>query len=195
MNDKPLPQRKSPRLRGYDYSQSGAYFVTICTQRRQQLFGDVLDGEMILNDYGKIAAACWTAIPDHHTNVELDLYVIMPNHVHGIVVINDGYDSSTADRIYPVPTKNRDHVGTRYIASGAKNRANPNRKRPTLGTIIGTYKAAVTRRINRNMNQPNAKIWQGRYHDHIIRNEKSLNKLREYTLHNPALWADDRYYD
>lgn len=82
-----LPQRKSPRLQGYDYSQSGAYFITICTHQRQQLFGKICEDEMILNNAGKIACEHWQAIPEHYPDIELDVFVVMPNHMHGIVCI------------------------------------------------------------------------------------------------------------
>ena len=183
MDDKPLPQRKSPRLRGYDYAQEGAYFVTICTADRAHLFGQIIDGAMVLNGAGHIARSCWTEIPDHYPNVELDFYVIMPNHVHGIIVIHDDVASPTGGRDISRPYENGD-VGTPYMAS-VSPKTNP--KRPALGTIIDTYKAAVTRKIN----NPDLKIWQRSYHDHIIRNESSLNKIREYVLYNPARWPDE----
>src|SRR5262245_32714711 len=95
-----LPQRKSPRLQSYDYSQNGAYFVTICTQNRTQIFGEILNGEMALNTLGCIAQNCWVDIPTHFPNVDCDAYVVMPNHVHGIVVI-----TTETDTIYRVPTE------------------------------------------------------------------------------------------
>lgn len=180
MPEKQFPQRKSPRLKGYDYSQSGAYFVTICTHHQAHLFGCVVDGEMVLNGYGEIATFCWAEIPAHYPNVELDLYVIMPNHMHGIIVIYDDDFGRDISR----PYNNRDTVGTPYMASGAQS------KRPPLGCIIGAYKAAVTRKIDNS----DVKIWQNRYHDHIIRNEPSLDKIREYVLCNPARWAEDTFY-
>src|SRR5262245_16172423 len=100
----PFPKRKSPRLQGYDYSQDGSYFVTICTHLRENRFGQVIDAEMVLNTLGCIAEACWEAIPSHFANVELDAYVVMPNHVHGIVIINGylekmGRDSKQTDTV------------------------------------------------------------------------------------------------
>lgn len=174
---KPLPQRKSPRLQGYDYSQSGAYFVTICTHLRDYLFGDVVEDDMVLSEAGKIAHNHLGQLSSFWETIETDYFVVMPNHVHGIVVITDG--------MYAVPTNDtRADVGTRYIASDA-------RKPASLGTIIGTYKAAVTREIRRLTNDPHMIVWQGRYHDHIIRNENSLHDIRHYMLTNPARWAED----
>ncbi len=160
MTDHPYPQRKSPRLPKYDYSQAGAYFVTICTFRRLPLFGEIRDGVMYRNSTGEIAAACWLALPDHYPHIELDVSVIMPNHMHGIIVI---YAEE---------------------ASGA----------PPLGQIINSYKGAVTRQVRRAANQPDLRIWQGRYHDHIIRSEASLQAIREYVVTNPARWPEDTFF-
>lgn len=151
---KKFPQRKSPRLKGYDYSQSGGYFVTICTYERYYFFGDVLNGEMQYDPIGQIAMDCWQEIPEHHPTVELDYCVVMPNHVHGILVLNDNS--------------------------------------PKLGTIIGTYKAAVTRKVREL--QILDRIWQSGYYDHIIHDEPDLNRIREYVFYNPAKWEKDRYY-
>jgi REP element-mobilizing transposase RayT len=156
MSDRRYPQRKSPRLQGYDYSQSGAYFITICTNKWAHWFGDIRDGVMVLHAIGQIAADCWAAIPAHFTGVELDLAVVMPNHIHGIIVLEGG---------------------------GA-----------ALGTIIGSYKAAVTRQVHRQQLTAPKTIWHTRYYDHIIRNELALNHIREYILSNPTRWQMDRLY-
>jgi REP-associated tyrosine transposase len=184
MNPKPFPQRKSPRLQGYDYSQSGAYFVTICTYQRQLFFGDVIEDEMRLTALGELAAWHWQDLPNHFSHIDLDSFVVMPNHVHGIVLITDDMDV--------VPTKPPNiNVGTQSIVSDAIQ--SPPAKRPVLGTIIGTYKAAVTRKANRQLSFE-GRIWQGRFYDHIIRNETSLNKIRQYVIYNPAKWDEDRFY-
>lgn len=170
-----LPQRKSPRLPEYDYAQSGAYFVTICTHQRTHLFGHIRDGVMHQNDLGEMVAFHWEDLLNHFPHIELDAYVVMPNHFHGIVVITDVVgtasmpsDLSGADAIDGVPTK----------------------KTPTLGVIVGTFKAAVTRRANRTMKHPPA-IWQARYHDRIIRSEREYDIIRAYVLDNPARWGED----
>ncbi|MEL6524701.1 MAG: hypothetical protein AAFQ07_03230 [Chloroflexota bacterium] len=182
---KKLPQRKSPRLQGYDYSQSGAYFVTICTHRKDYLFGDVVNDEMQKFRLGDIAEQRWYDLPNHFEQVVLDGFVVMPNHVHGIIFIMDASaDSVNTDTIDRVPTEAREHVGTASMPSA----------RPKLGTIIGTYKAAVTRYANRILDDPPSKIWQSRYHDHIIRNEADLKRIREYVLYNPQKWESDTFY-
>jgi REP element-mobilizing transposase RayT len=154
-----LPQRKSPRLQGYDYSQSGAYFITICTHQRQNLFGEVIDGVMHCSQAGDIAMACWHIIPNHYPAVELDAFVVMPNHIHGILVLDgDGKQFKTV-----------------------------------LGRVINGYKGAVTARIREQIDS-NLVAWQGRYHDHIIRDERGLNLIRAYVENNPAKWSNDSLF-
>jgi putative transposase len=152
-------------------SQAGAYFVTIVTYQRDCSFGKIENEEMVLNDFGKIADECWRAIPEHFPNVELGAYVIMPNHVHGVVVIRD--DESASDAV------DAQHVGaTQWVAPTNPN-ARPNGpKRGSLGAIIGSYKMAVTRRIQREHNTTG--IWQRNYYEHIIRNRPppSLPQIR-----------------
>ena len=184
MPEQPRPQRKSPRLQGYDYSQEGAYFVTICTYQRIHLFGDVVNGEMQFSDLGQIAHRLWATISDHRSNVVLDGYVVMPNHMHGIIFINSQQSSSQitvgmrrASSDVPLPQK---------LDNGARSR--------TLGTIIGAYKSVVTRTINRQMGLRSPMIWQNSFHDHIIRNEQALNHIREYVYTNPSRWAEDKFY-
>jgi REP element-mobilizing transposase RayT len=155
------PQRKSPRLQGYNYALSGAYFVTICTHERACLFGAVNAGEMQLSRVGQYAASCWLAQPEHFANVDLDAWVMMPNHLHGILVIDsDREPSSTV----------------------------------TLGAILNTYKGAVTRMVRRLPGCAELRVWQGRYHDHIIRDEGRLNTIRQYVMDNPARWQEDIFY-
>lgn len=179
MTEQTHQNRKSPRLPDYDYSQAGVYFVTICTAQREHLFGEIRDSEVIHSPMGKIAVQCWQDIPQHFPTIEIDLFVVMPNHVHGLVVINEN----------SVPS-----VGTRYISSSSpKLRAN-GVKPQSLGAIVGSYKAAVTRQIRHILTETSSHIWQGRYHDHIIRNEQGLNQLREYILNNPARWSEDVFY-
>ena len=152
-------KRKSPRLQGYDYSQAGAYFVTICTHHRQHLFGTIADDTMHCNSAGDIATDCWLSIPEHYPDVELDAFVVMPNHVHGIMLLL-GADANF---------------------------------QTILGRVINAYKGAVTSRIRKQQNAELV-VWQTRYHDHIIRNEGSLNRIREYVQHNPALWSQDAFF-
>lgn len=177
----PYPQRKSPRLHGYDYTQEGAYFVTICTYGREHLFGDVVDGNMQLSEMGQLAHDLWMSISNHRTNVELDVFVVMPNHVHGIVLIFD---------------QPQNHVGLRRASAVVSPVSTISRGAGsgTLGAIVGAYKSAVTRSINKTLGLRAPIVWQESFHDHIIRNEHSLNSIRQYVDTNPACWAEDRFY-
>lgn len=166
-----LPQRQSTRLQGYDYTQSGAYFVTICTYQRIHLFGHIRDDKMKLSPAGEIASRLWRAIPRHFPQIELDAFVVMPNHVHGIVVNLGATDRSPAHKTQQGGSQ-----------SGS------------LGAVIGQYKSSVTRHLRKLPNAVNHPIWQRNYHDRIIRNEREYNYIREYMLTNPARWAADVFY-
>lgn len=166
--------RRSIRLKGYDYEQAGAYFVTICTPMRACFFGDVVDGEVRLSDAGRVAQASWNELPARYPDISLDVFVVMPNHVHGIVIVG-------AQFIAPMNSSQPPNAST---DQGAINRA------PTLGRIVRTYKAVTTRLIRQPANTTFA--WQHNYYEHIIRNDGSLNRIRQYILHTPARWAIDR---
>jgi REP element-mobilizing transposase RayT len=171
--------RRSIRLQDYDYSQPGAYFVTICTLDGECLFGDVRGGKMALNELGEVAQRCWHEIPDHFPNVEQDEFIVMPNHIHGLIMIVWATHASPIQPIHnAVRQPRRIHPGE--VKSGS------------LGAIIGSYKSAVTRQINRMRNTPGAKLWQRNYYEHIIRNENELNRIRAYIEQNPAKWEFDR---
>lgn len=170
--------RRSIRLKGYDYTQNGAYFITICTYNRLPMFGEIVEDGMRLNQHGKIVVSCWDEIPQHYPNVELDVFVVMPNHVHGIVIITTPHDKPNLP------------VEAQYIAP--LRGATPNNVAPnSLGSIVRSFKGAVTRNINRLPNASNNPIWQRNYYEHIIRNEASLDVIRNYVVNNPAKWAED----
>jgi REP element-mobilizing transposase RayT len=166
--------RRSIRLRGYDYSQAGAYFVTVCVQGRERLFGDVVDGEMRLNDAGQMVAQCWHELPAHFPHLELDEFVVMPNHMHGIIIVGAPFMAP---------------YGPGAVNQGAVNQGAINRA-PTLGEIVRSFKALATRRIRQA--GVTAFAWQRNYYEHIIRDEESLNRIREYIVNNPLQWALDR---
>ena len=150
--------RKSIRLKGYDYSQAGAYYVTIMTYQRDCLFGEIVNAEMVLNDLGKIVDECWHAIPEYFPVVELGAHVSMPNHVHGIIMIRN--DEST--------TVGATHASPLRIPNSHPRGVSPG----SLGAIVGSFKSAVTKRIGRELNATG--IWQRNYYEHIIRDEKDL---------------------
>ena len=187
-------RRHSIRLRGYDYSQAGAYFVTVCTQGRACLFGEVVDGEMRLNGFGDIVREEWFKTADIRPYVALhpDEFVVMPNHIHGLWIL-DGPVGATS-RIVGATSQT---VGATSQTVGATSRSPlPSTPRgPTahsVGAFIAGYKSAVTKRINVLRDTPNVAVWQRNYYEHIIHNEESLNRIREYIENNPMQWALDR---
>ncbi|GIV83933.1 MAG: hypothetical protein KatS3mg052_0940 [Candidatus Roseilinea sp.] len=163
------PNRRSIRLKGYDYSQAGAYFITICTKDRACLFGEVVNGEMRLNALGQIVHGVWNNLPNHYAGVEMDAFVVMPNHVHGIVVI-------VGAGFKPAPTTTTAPTTTRH----------------GLPEIVRQFKTFSARRINEMRGTPGVSVWQRNYYEHIIRNEESLHRIREYIANNPLKWELDR---
>ena len=173
-----LKERKRLRLKEYDYSQPGAYFVTICTKDRENRFGEIANGEMQENDLAAVVHTCWNDLTDHYPNVALDQFVVMPNHVHAIVVILDEpamvRECTVGDGLRPSPT-----------------RPSPTRKHP-LSEIVRAFKSFSARRINEITNTPGTPVWQRGFYDHIIRDDRSMTRIREYIAHNPQHWASDK---
>jgi REP element-mobilizing transposase RayT len=171
MSDQPeRPARRSPRLKDYDYGQNGAYFVTICTHNRENLFGEIVQDQMQLNSYGEIVWAGWRDLANHYISIELDAFVVMPNHVHAIVMLIGPVDIAR-EGLSPSPT--------------AKH---------GVTEIVRALKSFSARRIHEQGGTNAGLIWQRSFHDHIRRSEPELNKLREYVLYNPAKWAEDTFY-
>jgi REP element-mobilizing transposase RayT len=173
--------RRSIRLPGYDYSQAGSYFVTICAQDRECLFGDVVDGRVVLNDAGWMAQIVWDELTEHYPDMQLDEYVVMrmPNHFHGIVIL----------------------VGAPLVgALSQEQRAGttaPTTVAPTLGNIIGAYKPITTDQYVASVKQHgwppfNRRVWQRNYYEHVVRDDDELDRIREYIATNPARWEHDR---
>lgn len=193
-------RRRSIRLKGYDYAQAGAYFVTVCTHQRACLFGIVSDGQMDLNAAGQVAAQCWRAIPDHFPNVRCDEFVVMPNHIHGILWINAPNPPAVGANDYsPLPSAQRppavraNNDSPRRPSAVRANNYSP-RRRPrgtskTIGSIVRGFKIGVTKWMREN--DFDGPVWQRDYYEHIIREEESLNRIRQYILDNPARWATD----
>ncbi len=187
--------RHSIRLRGYDYSRPGAYFVTICAQDRQCLFGNIVNGEMTLNDAGRIVEHVWFDLPNHYSNVELDQYVIMPNHFHGIIILSDsgmnGNQCTDSKHVgvgfKPAPTVNQ-CTDSKPVGVGFK----PAPTKHGLPEIVRAFKTFSSRRINEMQNTSGAKLWQRNYYEHIIRNTGDLNRIRKYIQNNPRKWDMDR---
>lgn len=185
--------RRSIRLKGYDYAQSGAYFVTICTYQHQSLFGVVVGGEMVFNSFGQVVWEEWFKSARIRSEIELftDEFVVMPNHIHGIIwIVNDPTVPATR-RV--APTIPRVTQTIPRVAPTPSSR--PCGPRPgSIGAIIGQDKSAVTKRINQIRETLGEPIWQRNYHDRIIRDETELVNIRAYIADNPRRWTEDRYH-
>ena len=171
--------RRSIRLQGYDYSQAGAYFITICsTHNREWRFGEIVDGNMRVNAIGGVVADEWIKTAQIRHDIALDEWVVMPNHFHGILVITG---TGTARR-----------ARTMRRASTVEQFGHP--VSGSIPTIVRSFKSAVTKHANELCRTPGGKLWQRNYWEHIIRNELELNRIREYIRNNPARWESDRLY-
>ena len=182
--------RRSIRLPGHDYASPGAYFATLCVQGGECLLGEVVDGEMRLSEWGQIASDYWLRIPQHFDHVKLDGWVVMPNHLHGIIVIVSGGEASPRRSF---STDDLTSVGAEPQDKDIAGDASP-LPSGSLGAIVGNYKSVSTRRINRLRGTPGLRFWQRNYWEHVIRDEQSLNRIREYIQNNPARWAEDQLH-
>ena len=181
--DPEMRGRRPVRLQEYDYSLGGAYFVTICTAHRKMLFGDVVNHQMVLNEAGRIVADEWLRSSRIRAEVELDAWVVMPNHIHGIVTITD-IGSGNQRRVCSPRCGCVPGRGDRPVApTGTGPRS--------LGAMMAGFKAAAARRINAVHGTPGAPVWQRNYYEHVIRYEAMLNRIRQYIEENPARWAED----
>ncbi|MDR1679340.1 MAG: transposase [Prevotellaceae bacterium] len=172
-----IHHRRSVRLREYDYAQAGLYFITICVQNHKCVFGNIVNDEIILNEYGRMANDCWLEIPQHYQNVVLHEFVIMPNHIHGILEIADvGVEYFRPDN----------ETGNKRVENIRPLRR-PNCEPGTIGAIVRGFKIGVTKQIGYS-------IWQRNYHEHIIRNQNRHAIIVDYINNNPAKWENDRFY-
>jgi len=166
MFDPEKHHRCSIRLKGYDYSRQGAYSVTVCVQDRECLFGDMVDGEMRLNRFGEIVCRVWDGLPRHYPHVVLDAFIVMPNHVHAIMILTD--ETSVGAGLKPAPTRHG------------------------LPEIVRAFKTFSVRRINESRATSGQTVWQRNYYEHIIRDDAEMDRIRQYIETNPARWAEDR---
>jgi REP element-mobilizing transposase RayT len=182
MKYNPQIHRRSIRLKTcmgekfFAHTSSGAYFVTIVTHGRQCLFGQIVDGQMRLNEWGEIAKRCWMEIPQHYPYVILDAFVIMPNHVHGIIILNDNGPIVWADIVWAnnhSPQRNDRPRGTTQ----------------TIGSIVRGFKIGVTKWFRQYTDIYN--VWQRNYYEHIIRNDMEWQRIRQYIVNNPIHWRND----
>ena len=201
--------RRSIRLKGYDYSKPGMYYVTIVTHNHKCFFGKIENGKMILNEYGEIAQQCWTEITRRFPNIEIDEYIIMPDHIHAIIkitnppvgttlaVVPDKTDGAvvpnkTDGAVVPdktdgavVPDKIINNFGT-YTDTNITDT-----KPPSLGDIVGAYKSIVSNKcllVFKQKNQYMGKLWQRNYYEHIIKNNTRLGRIRKYIINNSVNW-------
>ena len=196
MNRDPQKNRRSIRLRGYNYSQAGAYFVTMCTLNRECLFGDIVNGKMMWNDAGRKFQVVWNELTTRFPNLELDEFVIMPNHIHGIVVLQRCRGESCIRPMHPNDQLG-EHDTTRSLD---EHKVRPYGTLPdTLGRVIQAFKSITTHEYINGVKQHGwspfaGKLWQRNYWEHIIRNEKSYQNISEYIINNPLKWDDDKFY-
>lgn len=176
-----IHHRRSIRLKGYDYSQPGLYYITICCQDRIHRFGDVINKEMILKEFGQIAFNEWLNLVERFPNFELDVFQIMPNHMHGIILLTVGATFA----VTPAP------VGTVTPVIGTTARV-----APTVSDIVGAYKSLVSNGcldVYKSKNEIMGKLWQRNYYENIIRTEQSYHNISDYIINNPEKWEGDKF--
>jgi len=169
-----MRERKQARLGGYDYSQAGGYFITICTHNREYLFGQVINYQMALNEIGKIVKQWWLKLEDRFTNVKLEDYVVMPNHIHGILMVTE--EENDVGAIHELP-----------LQSGMILR-----RQMLIPKVVGYFKMNSAKYVNRLRGVVGISLWQRNYYEHIVRNESELSRIREYIQNNPLKWDLDR---
>jgi REP element-mobilizing transposase RayT len=180
--------RKSIRLKEYDYSQEGLYFITICCHNKSCLLGEIIDSKMHLNEAGHIVNECWLDIPKHFSNVILHEFIIMPNHIHGIIELVGANQHSPNDK-NKITTDNMANIDSQNMANIDSPLRSPSK---TIGSVIRGFKIGVTKWIRQNSSVYN--VWQRNYYEHIIRNDQSYINISEYITTNPQKWLDDTFY-
>ena len=194
---------ESARLPDWDYSAPGAYFITICTKNRARLFGDVIRGNMVLNDAGKIVQDEWLKSFAIRAELTPDAFCVMPNHIHGIVFIEPNSMVETHGRaslpFASLPFASLPFASLPFAslpsASPQVGKKMPNRKPKSISSFVAGFKSASTSQINRLYGTPRRPVWQPRFYDHIIRDERALAAIRQYIHNNPADWVKDDYFE
>ena len=195
--DRDKHHRRSIRLKDYDYSQAGVYYVTVCVEDRACLLGDVVDGEMVLNGAGRMVETVWMGLAVRFGYIELDEFMIMPNHFHGIFILSGRGESCIRPELGDHKDRScgGDHKDRPY-GDGREDR--PCGTLPgTVGRVIQAFKSISTHEYMAGVKQENwppfpSKLWQRNYYEHIVRNDESLHRIREYIVNNPAQWELDR---
>ena len=195
IHDSSLHRRRSVRLKGYDYGQAGAYFVTVCTHQRNCTLGRIVGSEVLLSKAGDIVNQVWLNLATQNNKLRLDAFVVMPNHVHGVVFIKDGP--------WLPPKRRGEAFGNRAdLLSGARRpNASPlhqptpshpiGTKQGSLGAIIQNFKSVSARKVNQATGMSAGPLWQRNYYEHIVRNDEDLYNIRQYIADNPAKWQED----
>ena len=180
-------RRKSIRYPGRDYSLPGKYFVTICTANMERWFGSVINDEMYLSDIGRIASEMWFEIPVHFPYIGLDAFVVMPNHIHGIIVIKKSSRKTLAGTLHAtsLPTPDTDNVKNIFMSSISP-------KPGSLSVVMRSYKSAVTKYAHEIDSRF---LWQSKFHDRIICTSGQLSRIRKYIMNNPAKWDKNNTSD
>jgi len=188
-------RRNSLRYPGYDYTSCGAYYVTICTKWGRNLFGQVVNQEMVLNEVGHIAESCWLTIPDHHPHVELDEHVIMPNHMHGTLnIVSEIGSENEMEELALSSVEDNSRAGFEIARHDPVVRKFGESIAGSLSTILGSYKAAVSREVNRSGLMPERMRWHRNFWDRIVRHDRALERYRSYMRANPARWQQDKLH-
>ena len=182
-----IHRRRSLRLKGYDYTHTGAYFVTIVTHGRLCLFGEVIGEEMRLNEAGEMICRVWEALPQRYSTIEIDMFVVMPNHLHGIIAINQPIGACVVDTQTPAGVVE----DTAIKFNGATTRVAPTTDRFSLGNVIGAYKSLTTVEYVRGVKTMKwtpfyGRLWQRNYYEHVVRHDEFLRHLQQYILNNPG---------
>ncbi|MFD1603222.1 transposase [Flavobacterium artemisiae] len=182
----------SIRAQWWDYGWNGAYFITICTQDRKHYFGEIHNGKMILSEAGIIADILWHQIPMHHKNIELGDFVVMPNHIHGILIIDKQLNNIDLDNVNNTNILNDANI----VQTGHALSQQPGSQRyqnigkNTISSVVGSYKSAVTKHANR-LGYPHQ--WQKLFYDNIIRSNNDYQKISDYIVSNPENWEKDKF--
>ena len=182
--------RRSIRLKDYDYSQAGAYFITLVTQGRANLFGEIENGVMRLNRYGKIVQRAWMDLPYHYPDVTLEAFVVMPNHIHAIVVLQAD-DAGKGGSIQVSKSTSIITDPGKFITQDSRQTRPYGKRRYSLSELVRAFKSFSTRRINRIRDTHGISVWQRNYYEHIVRNQAELENIGEYIAGNPQKWATD----
>lgn len=182
--------RRSIRLKNYDYSQPGSYFITICTQDRECLFGKINNGLMHLNEIGELVKNEWLRTSEIRPNIIVDEFVIMPNHLHGILIIDD-VNCRVTSQCDPTITTNNNNLILKQPQYEQFGKSTKN----SIPTIVKLFKSTTTKQINLLRKTPGQKVWQRNYYEHIIRDELELNRIRLYIKNNPKNWHNDKNFN